>query len=63
MNVPSTTWLAVSRMNTRSNLGPYCCDARVSATTMIEKATPATVIIDPAIVISVARAPSAPAGE
>jgi hypothetical protein len=42
----------------RNNRGPNCCDARVSATIVFEKVTPATVIIDAAIVESTARAPS-----
>ena len=58
-NVPKTIWLPGSRRKLRSRRGPNCCDARVSATIVIENVTPATVIIDPAIVESTARAPSA----
>mgnify|MGYP006201691285 CR=1 FL=1 len=57
-NVPSTTWLPRSRRKFRNSRGPNCCEARVSATMVIEKATPATVIIDPAMVESTSRAPS-----
>lgn len=59
-NVPSTTWLPRSRRKFRHSRGPNCCDARVSATMVMENVTPATVIIDAAIVESTARAPSGP---
>ena len=59
-NVPSTTWLVVSRMKLRSRRGPNCDDASDSATRVIEKTTPAMVIIEPAIVLSTRLAPSAP---
>ena len=59
-NVPSTTWLPVSRMKFRSSRGPNWLDACVSAAIVIEKTTPATVMTDPATVDSSVLAPSAP---
>jgi len=58
--VPSTTWLAVSRMKLRSSRGPSWDDASDSATSVIEKTVPAMAIIDPATVPSSRLAPSAP---
>jgi len=51
-NVPSTTWLPLSRMNVRRRRGPNCADAWVRAAMVIEKTTPATVMTDPATVDS-----------
>ncbi len=60
MKVPSTAWLPRSRMKLRSRRGPNCDEASVSATMVMENTTPATVIIEPAIVDSSERAPSGP---
>jgi hypothetical protein len=60
MNVPITTWLPRSRMKFRSSRGPNWLEASVSAATVMENTTPATVMTEPAIVDSSARAPSAP---
>lgn len=60
MNVPSTTWLAVSRMKVCSSRGPSCDDASASAVMVMEKVTPAVLITDPATTLSTARAPSGP---
>ncbi len=49
-----------SRRNRISRPRPNWVDASTSATIVIENPTPATVIIEPAIVDSSARAPSAP---
>ena len=43
--MPSTTWFPVSRIKLRSKRGPNCADAIVSATMVMEKTTPATVLI------------------
>jgi len=59
---PSATWFPRSRMKLRRSRGPNWTEARVIATIMIEKTTPATVIIDAATVDSSVRAPSAPPG-
>ena len=59
-NVPSTTWLPVSRMKFRSSRGPNWLLAWVRVLIVIENTTPATVIVDPATVDSNDRAPSAP---
>jgi hypothetical protein len=48
-------------MKLRSTRGEYWLAASDKATTVIEKTTPATVIIDVAIADSMPRAPSAPA--
>jgi len=48
-------------MKFRKRRGPNCEEARVSATTVIEKVTPATVITDPAMVDKRDLAPSGPA--
>ena len=58
--VPSTTWLAVSRMKLRSRRGPNCDEASDIATSVIENTVPAMAIIDPATVPSSRLAPSAP---
>ena len=58
--VPSVIWLPRSRRKLRRRRGPNCCEASVSATMVIENVTPATVIIDAAMVDSTARAPSGP---
>ncbi|CAA9301124.1 MAG: hypothetical protein AVDCRST_MAG40-366 [uncultured Gemmatimonadaceae bacterium] len=54
-NAPSTTWLARSRMKLRRMRGVYWLDACVTATVVMEKVTPATVIIEPAIAESIER--------
>jgi hypothetical protein len=46
--VPRVSWLPRSLMNVRSIRGPNCCDASVSATIMMEKTTPTTVMSAPA---------------
>ena len=56
---PSTTWFDRSRMKFLSMRGVNWLDARERATIVIENVTPATVIIEPAIVDSILRAPSA----
>ena len=43
-------------MNRMRMRGPSCCDTSVNATSVIEKTSEATVIIDPAIVESSRRA-------
>ena len=58
MKVPRTTWFPRSRRKPRRSRGPNCEDASDSATRRIENVTPATVIMEPAIVDSSARAPS-----
>ncbi len=60
MNVPRTTCVAESRMKLRSRRGPSWDEASDRATNVIEKTTPAMVIIDPAMIPSTALAPSAP---
>src|SRR5665811_1717306 len=59
-NVPSTIWVLVSRMKLRSKRGPSCDEVRDRATRVIEKTTPAMVIIDPAMAPSKELDPSAP---
>ena len=49
-----------SRMKLRKTFDVYWLDANDSATMVMEKTTPATVIIEPAIAESMAREPSAP---
>ncbi len=46
-------------MKLRRMRGVYCVEANESVTMVIEKATPATVIIELAIAVSMPRAPSA----
>ena len=58
---PSTDWLSLSAMKLRNTRGLYWVAADESTTSVIEKITPATVIIEPAIAVSMARAPSVPA--
>ena len=58
--VPSTVWLARSRMNLRKMRDVYWLDAKARATMVIEKATPATVIIELAMAVSMPRNPAAP---
>lgn len=53
------TWLTGSRMKLRSTREVYWLAASASATTVIENTTPATVAIDPAMAVSMLRAPSA----
>src|SRR5690606_37818951 len=59
MKVPSTNWLAVSRMKLRTRHGPNCVDASDSDAIVIENVSDATVIMEPAIVASSQRATSA----
>ena len=47
-------------MKLPSTRGPNCDDASESATTSTENVTPATVIMEPAMVESTPRAPSGP---
>lgn len=58
---PRTVWFAWSPMKFRSTLDEYWLEANDSDTIVIEKITPATVIIEPAIVDSMPREPAAPA--
>ena len=60
MNVPRTTCVMRSRMKLRSRRGPSWDEVSERATNVIEKTTPAMVIIDPAMTPSMALAPSAP---
>jgi hypothetical protein len=60
MNVPRTTCVVESRMKTRNRRGPSWDEASERATSVIEKTTPAIVIIDPAMTPITALAPSAP---
>ena len=55
---PSMNWFVRSCMKFSGNRGPSWLDACVSTSSVSENATPATVIIDDAIVVSTARAPS-----
>src|SRR5688572_18540441 len=59
-NIPSTTWVIRSPMKLRSIREVYWLDASARVTSVIEKVTPTTVIIEPAIVESTSRAPPAP---
>ena len=52
--------MLLSRMKLRSSRGPNWLAARTSVTIVMEKATPARPIIEPATVASNVRAPSAP---
>ena len=57
---PSTIWVPRSFVKLRRRRGPNCEEARVRATIVIEKATPATVMVEPAMVERTLRAPSGP---
>ena len=57
--VPSVICVPRSRMKLRSIRGPNCVDARVSATIVIEKTRPTTVMMAAAIPIRIWRAASA----
>ena len=61
MNTPNTVWLIRSLINPSNSLGPYWEEANERTTIVIEKTTPAIVIIEPAIVERTALALSAPA--
>ena len=56
MKVPRTIWLPRSRMKLPTRRGPNCDDALVTATSVMEKVTPATPSMDDAMVASTARA-------
>src|SRR5689334_20352051 len=58
---PSTSWVARSLMKLRRMREVYWLEANASVTRVMEKVTPTTVIIEPAIVDSIPRAPEAPA--
>ena len=60
-NTPSTTCVTRSPMKFRRTREVYWFDASASTTKVIENVTPTTVIIEPAIVESIPRAPAAPA--
>ncbi|MDH6143587.1 hypothetical protein P3T35_005622 [Kitasatospora sp. GP30] len=57
--MPRVSWVPRSRMNVRSIRGPNWVEARVSATMVIEKTRPTTVISAAAMVLRIWRAPSA----
>ena len=61
MNIPSTTCVTWSPVKFRRIREVYWLEAKASVTRVIENVTPTTVIIEPAIVESIPRAPSAPA--
>ena len=63
MKKPATAWFSRSPRNVRNARGVNCCDTSCNDTIVIEKATPATVISDPAITESTVRAADAPAGK
>ena len=56
MNVPSAIWVLWFAMKVRSSRGPYCDDVIDNPTTVIEKTTPETVTIAPAMALRAARA-------
>jgi len=58
---PRTVWFVRSLMKFRSTLDEYWLEANDSDTIVIENTTPATVIIEPAIVDSMPLEPAAPA--
>ena len=60
MKVPSTSWLPRSRMKLRNSRGPNCEEASCRVSMVMEKVSPATVIIELAIADRMARAPSGP---
>ena len=59
-NVPSVTCVPRSRTNLRSMRGPNWVEASVSATIVIEKTSPMTVISAAAMPTRIDRAASAP---
>ena len=59
-NVPSTTCVARSLMKLRRIRDVYWLEASASVTSVMENVIPTTVIIEPAIVDSMPRAPAAP---
>ena len=61
VKIPSTTCVTRSRMKFRRMREVYWLEASASVTKVIENVTPTTVIIEPAIVDNIPRAPSAPA--
>src|SRR5664280_181673 len=58
--IPSTSCVTRSRMKFRRMRDVYWLEARASVTRVIENVTPTTVIIEPAIVDNMPRAPAAP---
>ncbi len=52
--------MARSAIKLRNKRGPNCEEASVNETMVMEKTTPATVMVEPAIVASTLRAPSGP---
>ena len=58
---PRTVWFVRSLMKLRRTRDEYWLAANDSETMVMEKTTPATVIIEPAIVDSMPREPAAPA--
>jgi hypothetical protein len=58
-NVPSVSWVPLSRMKFRSIHGPNCAEASVSATRMMENTTPTTVMTAAAIAVRTCCAASA----
>jgi hypothetical protein len=58
--IPSTTCVTRSRMKFRRMREVYWIEASASVTKVIENVTPTMVIIEPAIVDNIPRAPSAP---
>ena len=59
--IPSTTCVTRLRMKFRRMREVYWLEASASTTRVMENVTPTTVIIEPAIVDIIPRAPSAPA--
>jgi hypothetical protein len=59
--IPRTTWVTRLRMKFRRMRDVYWLEASANTTKIIENVTPTTVIIEPAIVDIIPRAPSAPA--
>ncbi len=57
--MPRVSWVPRSRMKLRSIRGPNWVEASVSATMVIEKTRPTTVMIAAAIVVKICRAASA----
>ena len=58
--MPRTNCVPRSFSKVRRRRGPNCEEASVSDTIVTEKTTPATVMVEPAIVASTVRAPSGP---
>jgi hypothetical protein len=59
--IPSTTCVTWSLMKFRRMREVYWLEASVRVTRVMENVTPTTVIIEPAMVASIPRAPAAPA--